>query len=84
MPAFQWGRWERLDPQARKTQDAIRTMRWWSRVEPIGPWVFVATTGFGPNMTWGATVPVMAVLPGARIVEPETVRLARRHLERTT
>jgi len=72
--AFFWGR------EADLVQEAVRTMRWWHDVQPVGPWVFIPTTGFGPNLTWGVQVPVLVVLQGARVEEPEVVRLARRTL----
>ncbi len=60
--------------------DAGKTLAWWERIKPAGPWIFAGTLGFGPNMTWGAHVAVMVVAYGARIEEPDEVRLARAYL----
>ena len=77
MGAWTWGRYERPDPDSARTALAVRTLRWWDRVRPVGPWLLVPVPGFGPNMTWGMTVPLMAVAAGARVEEPQEVRLAR-------
>lgn len=86
MAGFTWGVWERPTPDQVRTLAARRTLRWWVRVRPVGPWLFVPVPGFGANMTWGTVVPLTVVAEGARVEEPQEVRLARAwlaHIERT-
>lgn len=71
-----WGWFQHDEREA----EALTVVEWWEANKPAGPWLLVATTGYGPNLVWGVVVPVFVVAAGARVEEPLEVRLARAYL----